>query len=41
MIKALATKYNISYSATIIIGSGADVSKYLPDENIIKASKYQ
>jgi hypothetical protein len=41
MIKALATKYNISYGATTVIGSGADLSKPLPDEKIIDASKYQ
>jgi hypothetical protein len=41
MIKALATKYNISYSATIVVGSGADLSKPLPDEKIIDTSKYQ
>jgi hypothetical protein len=41
MIKALATKYNISYGATIVIGSGANLSQPLLDEKIIDTSKYQ
>jgi hypothetical protein len=41
IIKLLATKYNISYGATTVIDSRADLSKPLPDEKIIDTSKYQ
>jgi hypothetical protein len=32
IIKALATKYNISDGRTLVIGSGPDLSKALPDK---------
>jgi hypothetical protein len=41
IIKLLATKYNISYSAIILIGSEANLSKHLLDKSINNTSKYQ
>jgi hypothetical protein len=41
MIKALATKSNISYGAIIVIGSGADLSKPLSNKKMIDAYKYK
>jgi hypothetical protein len=41
MIKALATKYNIWYGATIVRGCKTNWSKSLSDEKIINALKYQ
>jgi hypothetical protein len=40
MINILAIQYNISSGATLVIGSGADLSKPLLDEKIIDVSKY-